>query len=219
MFDVQEDQMNVTQPTLPGVTEAEMVSWLRQQSWSDFARDLTKFYDDRGFLTAKQLASATGFRERQAARQAARAADRSTESVSDTTLATLPAVTPLPIGTFTVEYPDGHYRTFSTALQPADASFAPGEVILSFLSGQDNEADYTGFAFVKGTPGAARMIVWKRFRDSADLLADAEVLLADPEADNVLMARHCLACGRKLTRPSSVHANIGPECIKKFGGL
>lgn len=204
--------MNV-QEMLPTINEQELVSWLRQQSWSDFARDLTKFYDDRGYLTERQMASAAGFRERQQARRA----ERQSQSTPVATEA-LPPVYPLPVGTFTMELPTGH-RTFEARIQAADASFAPGEMILSYLSGSDNESDYTGFAFVKGTPESPRLVVWKRFRDSADLLADAESLLADPDADNILIARRCIACGRKLTRPSSVHANIGPECAKRFGGV
>lgn len=195
----------IEQPVIPGFSEADLIAWLKGQGWSDFARDLVQFHASRGHLTDRQVSAAVAFRERQVARTAAKP---SVEPV--------PAVPPLPIGTFTLELPSGH-RTFRTQVQAADADFAPGEVIISFLSGSDNESDFTGFAFVKGTPESPRLTVWKRFQESEELLAHAELLLSDPFADSVLLAKNCMACGRKLTRPSSVHANIGPECAKRFG--
>lgn len=40
----------------------ELVAWLREQEWSNFAQSLCDFYDDRGFLSPKQVASATSMR-------------------------------------------------------------------------------------------------------------------------------------------------------------
>jgi len=115
----------------------------------------------------------------------------------------------LQTGTYTVETETGH-RTFKVITQKADADFAPGETIIQFLSGSDNESDYTGFAFVK--PGL-RLQVWKRFASSTSLLAAAAVLTANPEA--ALKSATCRRCNRKLTVPVSVHNGLGPECAKK----
>lgn len=191
---------------IPGISEAEMVAWLRGQKWSDFAQSLVEFADSRGFLTASQMTAASRLREKCLSKRQSKA--------SEPVVLPVPGETPVPIGTFTIPHENGH-RTMRTVLQPADASFAPGEVIIQFLFGSDNDNDFTGFGFVKGTPGNARLVVWKRFADNEDLAADAlRVLSGDPE---VLVSKRCMACNRTLTRPSSIHANIGPECAKRYG--
>lgn len=40
------------------MTTAELVHWLGEQTWSDFAQSLADFYDTKGYLTEKQEASA-----------------------------------------------------------------------------------------------------------------------------------------------------------------
>lgn len=110
-------------------------------------------------------------------------------------------------GIYTVESEAGR-RTFKVEIQASDASFAPGKTILSFLSGQDNTSDYTGFAFLTGTT----VRPWKRFADSTELLGFAHQLVADPEA--ALVAKHCARCARVLTTPESIRQGLGPECVK-----
>lgn len=105
-----------------------------------------------------------------------------------------------------VEGAEGH-RTFKVTYQPSDADFAPGATIISFLSGPDNEHDYTSFGFVKSGPTLA---VWRRFAGSEALVADAQAFLADPDA--ALVAQRCARCGHKLTTPESVERQLGPDC-------
>ena len=47
------------------VREAQIVEWLREQRWSDFARSLVEFYDHRGYLTNKQVTAAERMIEQQ----------------------------------------------------------------------------------------------------------------------------------------------------------
>lgn len=111
-------------------------------------------------------------------------------------------------GTYTVETESGR-RTFKVTVQKSDAKFAPGAVILSFLSGPDNGNDFTGFAFLDGTT----IRPWKRFKESTELLGFAERLVANPEA--ALVAKNCARCGETLTVPESIRAGFGPVCVKK----
>jgi hypothetical protein len=120
------------------------------------------------------------------------------------------ATEPVYDGVYTVETPGGH-RTLQLRTQGPKESFAPGKQIASFLSGPDNERDYTGFAFVEG----GRAKVWKKHKANVALLRDLETLLSDPSG--ALTMAHCFRCHRPLTVPASVHAGLGPECAKKVG--
>lgn len=116
-------------------------------------------------------------------------------------------------GIYTIQTAAGH-RTFRVYLHREDSDFAPGSTTLEFLSGPDNEKDYTGFAFVKG----GRFIPWKRFREggsnySAALLADAEQFMADPSAAEA--ALHCMRCRSLLSVPLSIQRGMGPTCYSK----
>lgn len=112
-------------------------------------------------------------------------------------------------GTYTREREDGEHRTMRLRTQAPDAKFAPGKRVLSFLSGPDNEHDYTGFAFVNGR----KVQVWSAHRGNTDLMADAQHLMA--ATDQWLLAAECRRCHRKLTVPSSIDAGLGPDCSKK----
>ncbi len=112
-------------------------------------------------------------------------------------------------GRYTLETSEGH-RTFEVRRQDSDARFAPGQLILSFLSGPDNEADYTGFAFIAN---GRTLKVWKRFADNTSLVADAKTFLADPKA--ALESTFCGRCHAVLTVPESIERGFGPECYKK----
>ncbi len=132
------------------------------------------------------------------------------------TLVTAAAAYPTPAvwpGDYTIETPDGH-RTFKVSVQTADADFAPGSVIISYLSGPQNTSDFTGFGFVKGTPARPTVVYWKRHRGNVALKRDTDFFLANLGTDLVLAARRCIRpeCGRKLTNPNSIKAGIGPTC-------
>jgi hypothetical protein len=112
-------------------------------------------------------------------------------------------------GTYTVPTDEGHY-TFRVRTQAQDADFAPGAVLVDYLSGRDNESDFRGFAFLKG----GKLVVWKRFREGhTGLLEAAQRLVDDP--DEALVAKGCLRCGHKLTTKASLELGIGPECAGK----
>lgn len=118
------------------------------------------------------------------------------------------AAEPLRDGIYTLQTASGH-RTLRLRTQASDDKFKPGEQIVAFLSGSDNERDYTGF----GTTTNGVLKVWARHRGNADLVADANALLADPGA--ALVSAECYRCHRTLTTPDSIQAGIGPECQKK----
>lgn len=147
---------------------------------------------------------------------ASEAIDRAKSTVARLTVEA-PTPTPSPTtvptfhvhpGVYTVVSATGR-RTFKVEVQASDAKFAPGQVVVSFLSGQDNDGDYTGFAFLVGS----ELRVWGKHKGATELLAHATLLVADPDA--ALVAKHCARCGRTLTTPESIAAGLGPECQKR----
>lgn len=123
---------------------------------------------------------------------------------------------PLYDGVYTIETADvsgSSHRTFRLKTQAKDADFAPGNQIIEYLSGPDNDSDYTGFGFVDRNALGYFVRVWKRYKDNVALQRDAETLLSDP--DGALSSAQCFACHRTLTVPASVNQGYGPECIKK----
>lgn len=112
-------------------------------------------------------------------------------------------------GRYTIEKADGSHRTFKVIVQPSDADFAPGKAVIEYLSGPNNKTDYVGFAFLDGTT----VRPWKRFAGNTELLADAAVFVADPDA--ALKSKHCARCGEDLTVPLSVGRGFGPTCWTK----
>src|SRR6185503_17282774 len=127
----------------------------------------------------------------------------------------------LPNGTYTIilDAATDEYRTIRLADAPASFNAAPGTQIASFLSGADNEASYTGFAFVVGT--SAR--IWKKFDKHSGgkcVQALAQLLASDDPIEAmreyVLRSARCGVCGRKLTTPDSIRMGIGPICASKL---
>ena len=94
-----------------------------------------------------------------------------------------------------------------------------GSQVVEFLSGPDNESNYTGFAFV--VKGKAR--VWKRYKTntSAPVTALAYMLSANDEQVKeagwtyALESSRCYRCNRTLTVPASIHRGLGPVCAGK----
>lgn len=105
----------------------------------------------------------------------------------------------------------GTHRTFRIRTQKKDASFAPGERILSMLTGPDNTSDYTQIGFVKGD----RIILWKQYR-TEHYEALARVLLFPAHFEKLgckyLHEGACRVCNRPLTTPESIESGIGPIC-------
>lgn len=85
---------------------------------------------------------------------------------------------------------------------------------VGYLSGPNNEADYTRFAWVD-TSGAIRPVA--RIRAEV-LVFTALRAITGGGSGVVLVAAHCKRCGKRLTVPKSLYNGYGPECIKKIGG-
>jgi hypothetical protein len=124
-------------------------------------------------------------------------------------------VQPVANGTYTIVEPDGGHLTLKVQAHWDDAAAARGEQVVKFLMGSDNESDYTGFAFLKGT----RLGMWKRFATNARLRDGVNVLLAADKDGRkelgkayALASGNCYVCNRKLTTPESIEAGIGPVC-------
>ena len=119
-------------------------------------------------------------------------------------------------GTYTLVRADGSYRT----LQFAHAKWADGKLVAAYLSGADNTADYTTFAFVDG----GRIGVFGRFKGESALVDDLRTFLALGSHDDAheeflrqaeayaLESGGCMRCGRELTVPASLHRGLGPKC-------
>lgn len=131
----------------------------------------------------------------------------------------------LPNGTYTIilDAATDEYRTIRLADAPESFNAAPGTQIASYLSGADNDASYTGFAFVLGKT----ITIWKKYRVNGANPADSKIKIAlaelidsaDPIShmrEYVLRSARCGVCGRKLTTPDSIRMGIGPICASNL---
>lgn len=117
-------------------------------------------------------------------------------------------------GYFTVVLAEGGRYTFRVKEQDADAKFAAGKVIVSYLFGPNNEADYKGCAFVNDS----RISVWNRYRNNKPLCDALAILAHDPKAAALGYAKEsgkCYICSRLLTEPLSIELGVGPICREK----
>lgn len=130
----------------------------------------------------------------------------------------------IPQGTFTVEFPDGDYRTVELETV-AEGKFA-GRTIASYLSGPDNERDFRGFAFVNVRgDGLPTVAVWRRFADIDERWREAAYIAASANREGQLgmaeayahRSSRCARCGHKLTVPASLHRGYGPDCAAVLG--
>ena len=131
----------------------------------------------------------------------------------------------VPDGTYTVVFNgDENDRITircSTVVEPGAEIHGWRKV--GFLSGPDNERNFTGFAWIKGD----QLQVWKRFRDdpNASRPVAAYLFLAragDTEKAQAgltyaLQSGNCYRCGRKLTVPASISRGLGPDCAEMVG--
>jgi hypothetical protein len=123
------------------------------------------------------------------------------------------ATVPLLEGTYTVIFEDASYRTLRIERQSESAKFMPGRLVISYLSGSDNESSYTGFAHA--LEGDRVIKVWRKHEANGKLIEALRVLAGDPKAAALAYAKEsgkCYHCDRKLTTPESVAAGIGPVC-------
>jgi hypothetical protein len=133
-------------------------------------------------------------------------------------------VSPLcPDGYYTVVLNEkGDYRTLRLrTIKPDDLGTKPiGTQIASYLSGADNETNYTRFAFIFGD----RVGIFANHKadtTSAKALDTLLKLNSDDRADcgqaYALESGNCWRCGRKLTVPASISRGLGPDCAAILG--
>lgn len=106
----------------------------------------------------------------------------------------------------------GGQRTFRIKTQKKDSKFAPGQRIISLLTGPDNENDYQGFGFVNG----GKIHLWKKkntdqFRKLAKVVENPNIF---PFME-VHFEGKCRVCNKTLTDRESILSGIGPVCAGK----
>lgn len=129
----------------------------------------------------------------------------------------------VPNGTYTVVLNDqGDYRTICLIDCPEHFNKPAGTQIAQYLSGSDNERNYTGFAFVS----PHYFTIWSKFRklnNGAAQLNAALVKLLQSENPfeygqaYAMRSGKCFVCRRKLTTPDSIASGIGPICAANLG--
>lgn len=123
----------------------------------------------------------------------------------------------VPAGTYTAVLADGSHVTIRVKKHWLPEEAKKGTMVVQYLSGQDNENSYTGFAFY--SRGILR--VWRKFVDGAPRQQEAWAIISrDPGKAGEGYALHsgnCFRCNRTLTVPLSLHRGLGPECYSKWG--
>lgn len=126
-------------------------------------------------------------------------------------------------GVYTIENTaTGEHRTFKIKTQSNDATFAPGERVISLLTGPNNESDYKGFGFVDNND----IRIWRSRRAASphyEQYAKALWSLATLGAESPYSRKgyrlhlegRCVMCNRRLTTPESIQYGIGPVCAEK----
>lgn len=121
-------------------------------------------------------------------------------------------------GTYTIILNgDDDYVTLKIKAAKFAKDMPEGTQMACYLSGADNESDFTGFAFVQGRTAK----VWSRFRNNSRIGDALRILLNggdDDAGERYAMASgNCYCCNRKLTVPASLHRGLGPVCAAKGG--
>lgn len=190
------EQFNpVREPRPDGDAQAELVEWLEEQTWSDFAQDLAYAYQRWGRLTERQEAAARSMRTKVEAREQRR---RGGEGFAPTDL----DLSDVPAGRYAV--PGGDTRLKIKIDKPENGKWA-GWVFVK------DAAEYgQGNRYGSQKPGGT-------YRgDIQDALA---AIAADPfEASKAYgkLVGQCGVCGRHLEDAESVAKGIGPICEGRF---
>jgi hypothetical protein len=120
-------------------------------------------------------------------------------------------------GWYTIVGPKGGHRTLRLQTVQDDKSDGVKQW-LAYLSGSDNEGDYTSIGFIHGNEVS---LFRKNEGKYSDIVAAARFLVRN--AANIgeygkqyaLRSGKCYVCNRKLTTPESIAAGIGPVCAAK----
>jgi hypothetical protein len=125
-------------------------------------------------------------------------------------------------GTITIKSTrTGDHRTFKLRTQKRDSKFAPGERVLSLMTGPDNVHSYRGFAFVKND---GRVFLWRKNRTPLyntyakmviDLMTNGTASAWAKKGYVMMLEKACAVCNRKLTNPESIETGVGPECGRR----
>lgn len=122
----------------------------------------------------------------------------------------------IPEGTFTVVFPEGEYET--VRIETLTRGPLAGKRVASYLSGQDNETDFTGFAFVADT---GRVHVWKRLSHLSGSRKETAVRIITLTHDvapyreaYAMRSGRCSRCQKTLTVPASLYRGLGPVCAR-----
>ena len=99
----------------------------------------------------------------------------------------------------------------------------PGKFFVYFLSGSDNESDYTYLGMIFTNDGVRSFHLTKttikKYANSVPFKAfDWTFARLTAGLDPFVQIWHegrCGRCGRKLTVPESILSGLGPECSKK----
>lgn len=118
-------------------------------------------------------------------------------------------------GYFTVVHEDGSHTTYRFIKQPMDDKFMPGGLVISRLSGKDNENDYIKIGHVThGQPHVAH--IWGRFQtEDNHVRHDLETIQDGRDTTGrayAMESGHCYACNRRLTTPESIERGLGSKC-------
>ena len=172
---------------------ADLAAWLRKQTWSDFAQSLAGFHADRGYLTPKQVASATSMRTKVEARQDER--DTNKGATSDIDLS---------------ELPSGYYAV------------PGGDTRLKVRVNHVTKGKWDGFTFVDDGAEYGSQQKYGMQRPDGKYKGKIEdqlrTIVADPQAAGrayAAITTRCYRCNLKLEDETSVELGIGPICRNK----
>lgn len=113
----------------------------------------------------------------------------------------------------------GQHRTFK--IRTCRRGVFKGKRVVSLLTGPNNNeaGDWTGFAFASefGVHVWSRLRGWSALPSNYDIFAK---MIENPsryiaKGSTYQVSTTCTKCGRVLTDPASIEANMGPECRKK----
>jgi len=177
--------------------DPELVAWLAQQTWSEFAQSLAGQCGKWGF-SEKQLASANSMRQKCAENQAKKMLQAAIGG-SGLDLAALPA------GRYGVPHTDETNRLKVRIDKPVTGKWAGWMFV-------KDAAEY-GFAkrYGKQAPGGTYI---------GDIVPELQAILADPAeaaAKYWALTGNCMMCNRHLEAADSVKRGLGPVCAGKVG--
>ncbi len=123
---------------------------------------------------------------------------------------------------FTVSNPAGERYTFR--ISKKDGRNGDGPVwFAAWLSGPDNEADYSYLGMVSPADGTLRATKASKAREDSRVFRVAVWALGVlwgratlPDGYWLEHAGQCARCGRMLTVPESIRSGFGPECYGRL---